>query len=104
MKERKGIALMQVMVMGIILFLVCAMLVKWSLQMTIIRSKVVKSINSFSELEKARAGMWGCLNDNGYPSGSCTPTTAQRQCVPTGVNADFSGTAPDCALSLSVTR
>lgn len=104
MKEKKGMVLVQVLIISFILFIISSMLIKWSLQMTLTRSKAAKSVSGLSELEKVRAEMWGCLNDNGYPSGNCSPTPAQRQCIPPSVSADFSGAPPECVLTLSIER
>jgi len=104
MKAKKGMALVQVIIISAIIFAICGMLVKWSLQMTLTRNRAVQSIAGVAALERARAEMWGCLNDRGYPAGSCTPTTEQEQCVPPSVSVKFSGTLPNCLLSLSVTK
>ena len=92
------------MIISVIIFMICGMLIKWSLQMTLTRNRAVQSISGVAELEKARTEMWGCLNDTGYPSGSCTPTASQKKCVPPSVSVDFSGTEPNCMLSLSITK
>jgi hypothetical protein len=104
MKNKKGVVLIQVMVMSCILFMMCGMLVNWSLQMTITRRKVVQGIAGFSELEKVRAQIWGCLSDKGYPSTSCSLNTAEQVCVPSSVVLEADGTVPNCHLILSVTK
>ncbi|HBW22903.1 MAG: hypothetical protein A2X28_04155 [Elusimicrobia bacterium GWA2_56_46] len=105
MKKKNGMVLLYVMIISFILFLICSMLMKWRMQMSLIRSKAVKSAGGLSELEKARAGMWECLNDKGYPpAGSCSATAAQRQCVPAAVTAEFAGDTPDCIIKLSIDK
>jgi len=105
MSKKKGMVLLYVMIISFILFMICSMLMKWRMQMSLIRSKAVTSAGGLSELEKARAGMWGCLNDKGYPpAGSCSATAAQQQCVPAAVTAEFGGTTPNCLITLKLDK
>jgi hypothetical protein len=103
-KARRGVALLQVMVMAGALFGLCALMLKISMGRRLARGKAADGIAAAAELESARAKLWGCLSDRGYPGVSCRPAGQQAACVPPGVAAVFSGTAPDCKVSLSLER
>ena len=79
----------------------CAQIINWSLQIKTMHSRVARREQSAGKLEGTRAQIWGCLLDNGYPGGSCSPTAAQLGCVPAGTSAAFYGTPPACRISFA---
>ena len=102
MSSRKGLVMLQIIIIGAVLFMLCSIMVQVSLYLRMTRSKAVTSLQAAAELEKARTKIWGCLTDHGYPGGTCNPDTAQQHCVPANVSADFTGAVPNCHIALSL--
>lgn len=105
MTRRSGQILIQVLVFSALLISICMSLVSSSIHVKTMRQKFIKSEDASAELDGATARVWGCLADEGYPpQDSCRPKAVQLACVPEGMKADFSGSAPDCRVALSVDR
>lgn len=105
MRTRKGMILLQVLVMVAVFMAICASLVTACMQGMMLRKKSITKEEAASGMEGTAAKMWACLNDAGYPpAGSCKPTGPQRACVPAGTNVDFTGTYPACRIRINLEK
>lgn len=105
MSVRKGVALLQVLVMSMLFMLICVSLAKQTLQSKMLKKKAVSREEATAGMESVLAKVWACLEDAGYPvEGSCRVTPAQRACVPQGVAMDFIGSYPACRVRVSLER
>ena len=105
MKTKKGMVLLQVLVMTAVFMLICVMMVKQSLQSKMLKKKAATGEEASGEMEALTAKVWACLNDAGYPpAGDCGPTGQQQACVPSGTDVDFTGSYPACRIRVSVDK
>ncbi|MDD2805389.1 MAG: hypothetical protein PHV33_07525 [Elusimicrobiales bacterium] len=102
MKSRQGQVLLYVLVSVGLLLTIGTHLLSWSLQTKAMRTRVVQRETKLGQVEAARGKMWGCLRDEGYPGTSCTATSAQRACEPSGFTVSYSGTPPECKVKITV--
>jgi hypothetical protein len=102
MRVRRGQVLVYILVSVGLLITIAMQIITWSLQVKAMRARVVRKEGAIGRLEGARARLWGCLADNGYPAAdSCSPTAAQRACLPPDFSAEFSGEFPECRVLLT---
>ena len=105
MKIRKGMILLQVLVMTMVLLFICVMLAKQGLQSRMLQNKAISREEVAIDMEGGLAKVWACLNDAGYPpSGACAPTSPQLACVPAGADIDFTGVYPACRVLVNVDK
>lgn len=105
MKTKKGMILLQVLVMSAILMFSCVSLVKQCLQSKVSVKKSITTEDAAGNMEGVTAKAWACLNDAGYPSvGRCNPTSQQLACVPSGAAVSFTGSYPACRIVVNVDK
>ncbi len=103
-RSRRGVALVQTMVLGLIILGLATAVIRWQLQRHRQSANNMQNAQLKGDAELARGPLMSCLEAAGYPSGSCTPTPAQAACVPAGVGIAFGGTPPSCTVRLVLSR
>lgn len=103
-KSRRGAALTQIIIWGLIMLGLATAVMRWQLQRHRQAASNLDNSRLKGEAELARGPLLSCLEAAGYPSGSCTPNPAQAACVPAGVGVAFGGTPPSCTVRLVLSR
>jgi len=104
LKRRRGAALTQILIWGLIILGLATAVIRWQLQRHRQAANNLADSQLKGDAELARGPLMTCLEAAGYPSGSCTPTPAQAACVPAGVGVAFGGTPPSCTVRLVLSR
>ncbi|PKM97699.1 MAG: hypothetical protein CVU79_06795 [Elusimicrobia bacterium HGW-Elusimicrobia-3] len=103
-KSRRGAALTQTIILGLIIIGLATAVIRWQLQRHRQSANNLADSQLKGDAELARGPLMSCLEAAGYPSGSCTPNAAQAACVPGGVGVAFGGTPPSCTVRLVLSR
>ncbi len=105
MRTKKGMILLQVLVMTSVFMFISVTLVKYSLQDRMLKNKCIVKEAAASDMEGTVAKIWACLGDAGYPpANDCAPDIPQRACVLSGTSVEFLGTYPACRIRVSVEK
>lgn len=104
LKRRRGAAMTQTIILGLIIIGLATAVIRWQLQRHRQAANNMEDALLKGDAEMARGPLMSCLEAAGYPSGSCTPTAAQAACVPAGVGIAFGGTPPSCTVRLVLSR
>ena len=105
MRTKKGMILLQVLVMTSVFMFISVTLVKYSLEGVMLKNKCIVKEAAASDMEGTVAKIWACLGDAGYPpANDCAPATTQEACVPSGTSVEFLGTYPACRIRVSVDK
>ena len=103
-KSRRGAALTQTIIWGLIIIGLATAVLRWQLQRHRQAANNMEDALLKGDAEMARGPLMSCLEAAGYPSGSCTPNAAQAACVPAGVGIAFGGTPPSCTVRLVLSK
>ncbi len=104
MVRRRGVALLQVLVLSLVLLIIATFVIRWQLQRYQLAANDLRGSQLKGDAEVLRNSINSCLVAAGYPAGSCTPNAAQSACVPAGAAVVFGGNPPSCSMRISVIR